>query len=167
MTKVTSLNHETVHLPHIHTAMTPGVASQAIVSQPSPQACGVPHPIDEPAVVAALVIRISRRLGRSSNVLPKLVHQALLDLVWQGDATAQLLFAWIEEPRVTDQEILNAARLPDTWRSRPGPSRPSPHARIYRHNRFFRAGSARLAELDRARILQLRDLLIEEMRHDA
>jgi hypothetical protein len=123
-------------------------------------------PDDEPALVAALVIRLAARLGRSLDALPSILRDALGDLVAEGDPTARLLYAWIDDPRSTDQEFLEAARQPAFRRSLPGTARPLSEARIYRHRRFWRPGSLRLVEADQRRIERLRQLLAKEITHD-
>lgn len=119
---------------------------------------------DTTALVTALVLRITRRRGRSLNALPGTVRDALCDLVAQGDPTARLLFAWVDREQVTDEAVMEAARLFDRWRGASHMwSRPT---RVYRHHRFWQPDSPRLAELDRRRLSKLQSLLEEEMRHD-
>ena len=121
-------------------------------------------PSDITALVTALVLRITRRRGRSLNALPGTVRDALCDLVAQGDPTARLLFRWVDREQNTDEAIMEAARLPDRGRcSSHIEIRP---ARVYRHHRFWKPQSSRLAELDRRRLSQLQSLLEEEIRHD-
>jgi len=119
---------------------------------------------DIAGLVTALVLRITRRRGRSLSALPGAVRDALCDLVAQGDPTARLLFAWVDREQATDEAVMEAARLSDRWRgaSHMG-SRPT---RVYRHHRFWQPDSPRLAELDRRRLSQLKSLLEEEIRHD-
>ena len=119
---------------------------------------------DTTALVTALVLRITKRRGRSLSELPGAVRDALCDLVAQGDPTARLLFSWVDREQNTDEAIMEAARLPDRRRcSSHMEIRP---ARVYRHHRFWKSDSPRLAELDRRRLLQLQSLLEEEIRHD-
>lgn len=120
---------------------------------------------DIAALVTALVLRIARRRGRSLSTLPSTVRDALCDLVAQGDPTARLLFAWVDREQDTDAAVMGAARQLDTWRNRlqPGSKTERP---IYRHHRFWKPQSNRLAKLDRRRLSQLQSLLEEELRHD-
>ncbi len=119
---------------------------------------------DTTALVTALVLRITRRRGRSLSALPGTVRDALCDLVAQGDPTARLLFSWVDREQNTDKAIMEAARLPDRGRcSSHMEIRP---ARVYRHHRFWKSDSPHLAQLDRRRLSQLQSLLEKEMRHD-
>ncbi|MBY3102859.1 hypothetical protein HFO69_35215 [Rhizobium laguerreae] len=158
-------------LRHLRHRMTP-VAETVLSSVPPPgrnEFCDdLLHdlPDDEPSLVAALVLQMSKRLGRSLYALPSLLRDTLGDLVAEGDPTARLLYAWIDDPRSTDQEILEAARQPAFRRSLPGTARPLSEARIYRHRRFWRPGSLRLVEADQRRIERLRQLLAKEISHD-
>lgn len=123
-------------------------------------------PGDEPSLVAALVVRMSKRLGRSLDALPSILRDALGDLVAEGDPTARLLYAWIDEPRSTDREMIEAARQPAFRRSPPATAGPPSEAQIYRHRRFWRSGSLRLVEANQRRIERLRNLLDKEIAHD-
>ena len=157
-------------LRHLRQRMTP-VAEAFRSAPPSNQNAprrALPHdlPDDEPSLVAALVVRMSQRLGRSLDSLPSILRDALGDLVAEGDPTARLVYAWIDEPRSTDTEIIEAARLPGFRRSRPGPAGLQSEAQIYRHRRFWRSGSQRLGETNQRRIERLRRLLAKEIAHE-
>lgn len=121
-------------------------------------------PSDITALVTALVLRITRRRGRSLNVLPGTVRDALCDLVAQGDPTARLVFAWVDREQATDEAVMEAARLSDRWRG--ASHMGSRLTRVYRHHRFWKPQSSRLAELDLRRVSQLQSLLEEEIHHD-
>jgi hypothetical protein len=86
-------------------------------------------------------------------------------LVAQSDPTARLLFQWLDREQDTDAAVMEAARQPDKWRNRPQPGSKTERP-IYRHHRFWKQQSSRLAELDRRRLSQLQSLLEEELRHD-
>lgn len=120
---------------------------------------------DITGLVTALVLRITRRRGRSLSALPGVVRDALCDLVAQSDPTACLLFQWLDREQDTDAAVMEAARQPDKRRNRLQPSSKTERP-IYRHHRFWKPQSSRLAELDRRRLLQLQSLLEEEIRHD-
>jgi len=120
---------------------------------------------DTTALVTALVLRITKRRGRSLSALPGAVRDALCDLVAQSDPTARLLFQWLDREQDTDAAVMEAARQPNKRRNRLQPSSKT-ERRIYRHHRFWQPDSPRLAELDRRRLLQLQSLLEEEIRHD-
>ena len=149
-----------------HEQLSAGYASFA---QRTERAEGVPDnnalmSDTQSSLVTALVLRIARRRGRSLSLLPGTVRDALCDLVAQGDPTARLLFRWVDREQNTDEAIMEAARLPDRGRcSSHIEIRP---ARVYRHHRFWKPQSSRLAELDRRRLSQLQSLLEEEIRHD-
>ena len=149
-----------------HEQLSAGYASFA---QRTERAEGVPDnnalmSDTQSSLVTALVLRIARRRGRSLSLLPGTVRDALCDLVAQGDPTARLLFRWVDREQNTDEAIMEAARLPDRGRcSSHIEIRP---ARVYRHHRFWKPQSSRLAELDLRRVSQLQSLLEEEIHHD-
>lgn len=149
-----------------HEQLSAGYASFA---QRTERANGVPDnnalmSDTQSSLVTALVLRIARRRGRSLDVLPGTIRDALCDLAAQNDPTARLLFQWLDREQNTDEAIMEAARLPDRGRcSSRMDIRP---ARVYRHHRFWKSDSPHLAELDRRRLSQLKSLLEEEIRHD-
>lgn len=123
-------------------------------------------PEDEPSLVAALVIRRVRRNGRSIDVLPPILQQALSDLAAEGDPTVRLLYAWLDSPMETDKDVLEAARQPSCRRTPPSASSRWSGERIFRHQRFWRPGSPSLAEANQRRIGRLRKMLAKEISHD-
>lgn len=159
------IDFQIYRLRHRYGAMSIGVTSTTGAMQLSTVSQkNTAIPSDTAALVTALVLRITRRRGRSLSLLPGTVRDALCDLVAQGDPTARLLFSWVDREQNTDKAIMEAARLPDRGRfSSHIEIRP---ARVYRHHRFWQPDSSRLAELDRRRLLQLQSLLEEEIRHD-
>lgn len=122
-------------------------------------------PSDITALVTALVLKITRRRGRSLSALPGAVRDALCDLVAQGDPSARLLFAWVDREQDTEAAVMKAARQPDTRRNRLQ-SGSTAERRVYRHHRFWKSDSPRLAELDLRRLSKLQSLLEEEIHHD-
>lgn len=172
MSKSTDISDFQVHrLRHLRHRMTPTAEAASSSTPPSSQGAfrdDLSHDLtdDEPSLVAALVLRMSKRFGRSLDALPSILRDALGDLVAEGDPTARLLYAWIDDPRSTNQGILDAARQPAFRRSLSSSKGPLSEARIYRHRRFWRPGSLRLVEADQRRIERLRHLLAREIAHD-
>ncbi|RKE83261.1 hypothetical protein [Rhizobium sp. AG855] len=160
------IDFQIYRLRHRYGAMRIGVTSTTDAMQLSTVSQkDTAIPSDTAALVTALVLRIARRRGRALSTLPGALRDALCDQVAQGDPTARLLFAWVDREQDTDAAVMEAARQPDTWRKQLqfGSKTERP---IYRHHRFWRLHSSRLAELDRRRLSQLQSLLEEEIRHD-
>jgi hypothetical protein len=119
-------------------------------------------PDDEAALVAALVIRLAARLGRSSDNLPRSVNAALMDLVSAGDPVARLLYAWIDCGS-TDDDFPQPFRQPSDRCQRPVAGQSAFGMLIYRHGRWWRPGSQKLIEADQRRLDRLQTLLSEEI----
>lgn len=118
---------------------------------------------DEAVLVAALVLRVAKRMGRSYEAMPLALGRALGDLCSEGDPTAWLLYNWLQgeptrgKPYVPLRER-QGHRSPPTSGSRA-------MGQIVRHGRPWRKGSIALRRLDEARYQELLCLLAEEMQH--
>jgi len=118
---------------------------------------------DEAVLVAALVLRLSKRLGRSHEAMPLVIRRALGDLCSEGDPTAWLLYSWLQDEPANDKPYVP---LRDRLAHRAPPASGSRMVgTIVRHGRPWRKGSIALRRLDEARYLKLLELLAEEMKH--
>gem|GEM_PF-6954211 len=122
-------------------------------------------PEDESAVLAALIIRRCRRLGRTETSLPLLVQRTLGDLCAEGDPTAWLLWHWLQGTPASGTAYIP----PEERRERRCPSGGRPvrwGERIWRHGRPWRPGNPILLRHNEQRRLKLLSLLLEEIIHD-
>ena len=122
-------------------------------------------PEDESAVLAALIIRRCRRLGRSEKSLPLLVQRTLGDLCAEGDPTAWLIWHWLQGTPASGTAYIPA----EERRERRCPSGGRPvrwGERIWRHGRPWRPGNPILLRHNEQRRLKLLSLLLEEIIHD-
>lgn len=133
-------------------------SSSLVLPKEAPQHVNLPQ--DEAALLVALVIRLAKQTNPSFSMLPPLVQEALGDLVSEGDPTARLIYAWIDDQRDTDQGIMDTAK-------QSGSRRVALDAedRVFRHRRFWRSDSARLERADQRRVERLQKLLIEVITH--
>jgi len=101
------------------------------------------------ALVAGLVIRLTRTNGRCYDRLPTLVRTALDDLCADGDATCRLVRCWLLDESLADQPPVSTSAPVGQM------------DRIFRHNRFWRPGSPWLEKADNRRREKLTALLAE------
>ncbi len=122
-------------------------------------------PEDESALLAALIIRRCRRLGRSEKSLPLLVQRTLGDLCAEGDPTAWLIWHWLQgTPASGTAYIPSEERRERRCFSGGRPVRLGD--RIWRHGRPWRPGNPILLRRDEQRRLKLLSLLLEDIQHD-
>ncbi|WP_281978884.1 hypothetical protein [Pseudorhizobium flavum] len=122
-------------------------------------------PEDESAVLAALIIRRCRRLGRAEKSLPLLVQRALGDLCAESDPAAWLLWHWLQGTQASGTAFIPS----EERRERRCPSGGRPLRlgdRIWRHGRPWRPGNPILLRRDEQRRLRLLALLLEEIAYD-
>lgn len=118
---------------------------------------------DEAVLVAALVLRLSKRLGRSHEAMPLVIRRALGDLCSEGDPTAWLLYSWLQDEPAKDKPYVPLRQR--LAHRAPPPSGSRMVGTVVRHGRPWRKGSIALRRLDEARYLKLLELLAEEMKH--